>query len=324
VLAIAAALLLGWAAWAGGLQATGGIPAGLALAAALPCLRPLRPDAHLLAKAIALDAGDDARAVALRPDAPRATVLVAHGGGNDRAFGLWHLVAHLLDRQISVVLFNHAGHGREGSDRLDLGSFRARFDAVLQAARASERQPIVAVGQSLGGACVLDAVARGAALDGAVTVSAVARLDLRLSVVRELAVLFHRPAWLPLRWATPLELAPAFGAFLRDRFPVRVAPGVGYLQVFAEILRQIDLPERLRHLSRPCPILLLHGASDGIVPVAQGRALAAALGPTAHLRELPGRHHLDPLFDDQVVRLIADFVDGIAVSASAPPARPAP
>lgn len=317
---------LAWAVWHGQpAQAAVGFLAGAGLALALPALRPLHPDERLLEKAQALElvGHGDAHAVLLRPaGTSRGVVLLCHGGGNDRSFALWHLVPRLLEKGFAVVLAHLAGHGRGGSDLLSLETFRSRFDALLEATRKSVDGPTLLVGQSLGGALALDALARGTRVDGAVTVSAIVELDLGLGLLRELGMLGHAPAWNAVRHATLRELAPAAGPFGRERFPVRVAPGERYLDVFARILRELDLPRRLAQTRPGCPLLVIQGRDDGIVPVSQGRALATALAGRATYVELPGRHHLDPLFDDRVVEQVVEFVDGAASGLLRAPAPP--
>lgn len=302
---------------AGGAGASvAGAVVGFFAALLLPAVRPLDPDARLLANAAALEVPghSDAAARLLRPaSAPRATVLLCHGGGNDRAFALWHCAPRLVDRGFAVVLFHMAGHGAGGADLFDAAGFRARVDAVREAAAREVPAPLVALGQSVGGAAVLDALARGVPFDGAVTVSAITRLELGFRVLRELGMVLHRPAWNAARHSSLLRLLPLPGSGNRRRFPVRVHGGGSHLPVFASVLRELDLERRLAEAEVPCPLLLVHGADDAIVPVEQGRALARALGPSrAVYLELAGRHHLDPLFDDALVDRIGDFVDGCA------------
>ncbi|MBI5548172.1 MAG: alpha/beta hydrolase [Deltaproteobacteria bacterium] len=290
----------------------GGILLGVMLATVLPRLRPLRPDAEVLQRGqpLEIEGHADAQALLLSPQGPAcALVLVAHGGGNDRLFALWHLIPRLNERGFAVALFNHAGHGMGGTDLLDVATFRARFDAVVAAVRKTSTVPLVALGQSMGGALVLDAIARGVALDGAVTISAITRLELGMGLLRELGVALHPSGWQALRHATPLELLPAAGPFGRARFPVRVAAGRGYLSVFAQVLEALELPPRLRHAAPSLPVLVIQGAADGIVPVAQGREIAAALGPGARYLERADLHHMDPLFDERVIDAILDFID---------------
>ena len=310
LLAVLAAAAATWSAVRGGVASALGLLLGAPLALLLPSLRPLRPDQVLLRGAVPLEVPGhaDARAVLLAPEkAPRALVVFAHGLGNDRTFGLWQAVPRLVERGLAVVLFHQAGHGAGGADLASTQSLRVRFDAVLAAARSAVPGRVIAVGQSMGGAMVLDAIARGVPLDAAITVSPIARLELGARIARELGVIFHAAAWRVLRFATLFEILPATGAFHRDHFPVRVAEGRSHLEVFKEILAELDLIQRLRAAPKGALVTILHGRLDGIVPVEQGRALAQALGDRARLVELPWAHHLDPLFDDEAIQPIAEL-----------------
>jgi len=301
--------------WEEDLLALWGIPIGIALAVLLTLFHRLDPDDVLLhgARQLEIPGHADARAVLLLPEKPpRATVLFVHGAGNDRSFGVWHLAPQLLEHGFALVLFHLPGHGEGGADLLSAEALGARFDAVHAAARASVDAPLFAVGQSLGGATVLDAIARGVQLDGAVTVSAIRALDLRWRLLREAAVVLRNGAWRIFRYGAPLETIPAVGGFHRQRFPVRVLAGHKYLDEIRALLVQLDLANRLRQSKPAFPITVVHGVNDGIVPVAQGRELAAALGERARYLELSSLHHLDPLFDDRVIAQIIELIEARA------------
>ena len=50
-------------------------------------------------------------------------------------------------------------------------------------------------------------------------------------------------------------------------------------------------PIRMVGLVEPVPLLLIHGEADRTVPLADGRRLAAAAGPSAHHWTVPGADH---------------------------------
>jgi 3-oxoadipate enol-lactonase len=59
------------------------------------------------------------------------------------------------------------------------------------------------------------------------------------------------------------------------------------------------------------PVLVVHGDADRVVPIENGRALAARLA-SARLFELPGRGHLAPLEDPETFnRAVAEFVSEV-------------
>ncbi len=66
----------------------------------------------------------------------------------------------------------------------------------------------------------------------------------------------------------------------------------------------IAAAERVR-----CPALVVHGGRDPIVPVAQGRRVAEALGPGARWVEIAAAGHNDLLAEDRVWRELAAFLE---------------
>jgi pimeloyl-ACP methyl ester carboxylesterase len=70
------------------------------------------------------------------------------------------------------------------------------------------------------------------------------------------------------------------------------------------------LASRLEALAGPsAPVLLIHGERDGVVPIAQARSTASALGGRANVLFGEAGHHLDPLFDEAIVRFVIDWID---------------
>lgn len=242
------------------------------------------------------------------PGGVRGVVVLAHGGGNDRLFGLWSLARAALQRGLSVLTAHLPGHGRAGDDTFCVAATRARLDALV--AEARERSDRVAVvGQSMGGAFALDQLARGRGADLTLAVSAPSHLRPRLAVLRELTVLARRTAWSTLSYVSPWNALPAVGRFRRRRFPVRVEHGRRYTEVFQAALAELDLPRRLSSAPATGPVWLFHGTADGVVPVDQARGLHEALGHrAARLHLVPGGLHLDLLLRRDVVHRVADLL----------------
>jgi len=267
---------------------------------------------------IALAGHSDARAVLVSPAEPRGTVVLYHGGGNDRWFGFGYLTDKLVGAGFSVLTGHMAGHGAGGSDLFDVEAGRRRVDALLQAARGE----IVVLGQSMGGALALDQRARGVHAGRIVTVSAPLCLRQPTKLLLELEVVGGAAMWRAIRWGGLAGALPAYRGFRRASFPVRLAGGKHYLDAFAEALEELDLESRLcatasaaahgggpgLRATRDC--LVVHGERDGVVPVEQAHRIARALGPCAELCVVPGVHHLDPLLDRDAVSGIVRWVAG--------------
>lgn len=305
------------------------LPCGAVLALGLSGLRRLRPDDRYLDPSshgcawsttpLASPALADSGAVRIAPRGGGSgrCVLLLHGGGNDRIYGFWHLIPALVARGLEVVIANLPGHGRGGADLFSLEAARARVDGLVAAIRGGPgAAEVIVLGQSLGGALALDLAARaalasrGQRIDRVVAVSAPARIEVGGAVALELCA-FARPAvYNVLRYGTVTEVLPAAGAFLRDRFPVRLPPGERYVPAFARAIASLDLVASLGALrgERP-PVLLVHGTRDGVVPFSQAEALAGALGGGASLVAVRGATHLDPLLDDGCIEAILGWID---------------
>lgn len=330
--AFVVAALFGWLVaqpadtrWWLGLLA--GVPVGALLAVAMAALVRRSPDGRWLsaerrsrttpacdAHPLPLDGHPHAGALLLSPTDcfPEATVvIVLHGGGNDRFFGLSYLFEQLLARGHRVMTAHLPGHGREGSEPFTLESCRRRADALVALAqRRFPRARVVLLGQSLGGALALDRLARGRGCDGVIAVATPAKLQLGSRLWRELAALVRTAIYRALAYGNVAEALPAAGSFKRTAYPVRVESHPSYVQAFASAIETMDLPRRLQSVRDGVPpVLLIHGARDGVVPPTDTRRLAAALGDRAEARVFDRVTHLDPLLDGEVVAQLVDWIE---------------
>lgn len=233
-------------------------------------------------------------------------MVIVHGGGSDRFYGLWYLLAFLLDRGHRVMTANLPGHGVGGKDHFTLEAARHRLDEMISAAHSlGESSRIVLLGQSLGASLALDAVVRGAAVRAVVAISPIVQLRVRWSMLGELGALGADVAR-ALEFDTLKRVIPPMGPFGRTRFPVRIAGGGSYVDAFAGAIRTLRLLRRLRRTANMPPLLIVHGEKDGIVPVSQAECLGRAVGATPFL--VSGRHHLDLLWNGDVVRRIDRWI----------------
>ncbi|RUL82779.1 alpha/beta hydrolase [Tautonia sociabilis] len=178
-------------------------------------------------------------------------------------------------RGFDVLLFDLRGHGRSDPARLSMGrAERLDLRAVLRWAEAegfpSDR--VGWLGWSLGGSTVLLEGLDNPKIAAAVLDSPFGDLpellDEQLSAHSGLPPLFN-PAIL-----TAAHLV--YGVRTDDLVPVRLASRWG---------------DR--------PLLIIHGEEDSIVPVAHGRAIARAVGPSCELVTLPGVEHVEAYQDDR-------------------------
>ena len=173
------------------------------------------------------------------------------------------LVAWLPAAGLDVLTFDYRGFGRsEGRPTLD--GVVADTRAAFAAARARSPRPLIGLGQSLGGATMLRAIAAEHA-QGA--------RDIRLAVIDAAfdsyrGIARHAAAWTPLALVAPLA-ATALPPTERD--PIVAAASLGV------------------------PLLLLHGDADTVIPVEASERLHAAAAPPKVLLRIRGGGHLDAL-----------------------------
>lgn len=300
---------------------------GAAMAVGAACFlhrdpeRRFRPPGGKGLRAESLPIADhaDAKPLLLSPDPgppdhrERCVVVFAHGGGNDRLFGMWYLADALLAAGHTVLAGHLPGHGRGGTDRFALSEARTRIDAlVAEATRIGDGAPVAVVGQSIGAAVALDQLARGVAPGAVVAVSAPADgLGVGARLATEALALLRPPAYHALRYGNPYAILPAAGGFKRRLYPIRVRPGESYLDTFDRVVKEMELPRRLAEATDGSA-LLVHGGLDGVIPVQQVHLLADALGDRAELAVFDRATHLDPLLDREIVGRILDWLDGLA------------
>jgi alpha-beta hydrolase superfamily lysophospholipase len=299
-------------------------PLGLVLTASAACLVCRDPDAGYRDHPLEIEGQPDAGALHIPPTRDglsRPPVVLVHGGGNDRLFGLWHLVDVLTAHGHAVVTAHVAGHGRGGRDRFGLTEARRRLDAVVAAASASANDlPPVVIGQSIGAALTLDLVARARPVAGVASISAPADgLDVSSVAAVELLALLRPPIYRALRHGNTFEVLPAAGRFKRGAFPVRVGRGESYVAAFDRVVREMALPARLAASRTPARVLLVHGGRDGVIPLQQLDVLAGALADRAEVARFPRASHMDPLFDEAVIERLLRWLGDVAPAYTGPP-----
>lgn len=203
------------------------------------------------------------------PDAepgPRPVVIVCHGLGANRCnfFAYAHL-AWLLD--CHVFAFDFRGHGQSEGVTTTLGGREASdVVAATEWVRAEPQfaaSKIVLLGISMGGASALRAAADANA-DAVFSESSFAdlstMLDDRMSGLGPLRRLASASVWLAARMQLGIDLD------------------------------DVSPRQSLAALSREIPVVLVHAGDDNLIPVSQGRDLAAAR-PGLQLHVVAGAGH---------------------------------
>jgi acylglycerol lipase len=223
---------------------------------------------------------------------------------------------------ITTLAYDQRGFGRGDNPGLWAGADIMRADLTDAVAAARARYPgvpVFALGESMGGAVLLTALAseNPPKIDGAILVAPAvwSRTDMPLTYR---AALFLASRLMPGLILSNNAAKSVVRIVPSDNVPMMIALGKDPL--FQKRTRTdtlyglVDLMDEARtapdHLSGPPPILLLHGLNDQVIPPAPTKAVIAGLGARATVREYPKGYHmlLRDLDGEQVDKDVADWV----------------
>jgi alpha-beta hydrolase superfamily lysophospholipase len=229
----------------------------------------------------------------------RAVIVALHGMSDySEAFempGPWW-----ADHGITTLAYDQRGFGRAPDPGVWAGGdvMRQDLDDCVEAARAKfPGVPIYALGESMGGAVVLSALAgeRPPRVDGVILVAPAvwSRGDMPLSYRVTLWLAAHIMPSLHVSGnglhIVPSDNIPMLRKLSRD-------PLFQHDARVDQVYGLVDLMDAARaapaKLSSPPPILFLFGAKDQIIPAGPTRDVVAALGPRATVEHYPNGYHM--------------------------------
>jgi pimeloyl-ACP methyl ester carboxylesterase len=237
-------------------------------------------------------------------DAGGPVVIVTHGWGESRVTMLPRLAA-IAPVASRVLMWDCPGHG-DAPAGFTLG---AREDedllALIEALKipgdaGAPSPPLVLYGASLGGGLSIVAAADLVARPGGppAVAAVIAEAPYRIPPVPARNVLRVRA--LPYR----TNLRPAVGL-------IGLAVGRGLSWALSPTAGGFDRALHAARLPASVSLLVLHGASDPVCPVEDGRAIAAA-APNARLVELEGAGHnnlwVEPAYAERCTRAVRDLL----------------
>ncbi|NCA71435.1 MAG: alpha/beta fold hydrolase [Sphingobacteriia bacterium] len=196
--------------------------------------------------------------------AATCTLVLVHGWGGNAELML-PLAVPLRQAGFNLLLYDARNHGQSDSDTFSsLPRFAEDLGAAiawLRDAHPARCQRVAVLGHSVGAGAALFEATRNPAIDAVISIAA-----------------FADPAEVTARALHPL---PAVITPLVTRYVEWV---IGHRFATIAPLRSI---ERIN-----CPVLLVHGQADRIVPIADARRIAAAApGGRARLLEIPAAGH---------------------------------
>ncbi|PAU71979.1 alpha/beta hydrolase [Vreelandella alkaliphila] len=211
-------------------------------------------------------------------------VLLTHGWGSNRT-ALLPLVPVLLAAGWNVLAFDVRNHGNSDEDTFSsMPRFAEDIDAALAWLHSNyDRRATALIGHSVGAAATLLAASRRSDITAVVSISSFAHpADMMKRWLAEKGIPFFPLGWYVLRYVERV---------------------IGYrFDTIAPL-------HTLAHIS--CPVLLVHGDSDCVIPQTDAYKLANQ-GGNAVLRLVRGGHDLTPSMTQHSDELVAFLQASVA------------
>lgn len=217
------------------------------------------------------------------------TVVVVHGWGSNRAQML-PFARVFFEAGYNVLLFdarNHGHSGRAGHSSMPRFAQDIAYALTwLQQYQPLSAQKIALLGHSVGASAAILAASRRTDIDALISVSA-----------------FAHPEWLMTRF------------FLSKHIPAWLARGFNrYIQwVIGHRFEEIASVNALAHVR--CPVLLIHGQKDEVVPIEDARILHQRNAHLhVHLWEIADAGHSDAQLIEMYRAPLAAFLQNVGFS----------
>ncbi|HEY1836407.1 MAG TPA: alpha/beta hydrolase [Rhizomicrobium sp.] len=230
---------------------------------------------------------------------PKAIVVALHGMSDySRAFAMpapWW-----AEQGITTIAYDQRGFGGAPNAGTWAGGDAMRgdlADAVDAAHAKYPGLPVYALGESMGGAVLLSALAsaRPPRVSGAILIAPAvwSRGDMAMlyrvalwSVAHTLPGMHLSGSGLKIWASDNIEMLRMNGA--DPLFQKNANAGA----VYGLVNLMDDARNAPAHLTNPPPILFLYGGNDQVIPAKPTEAVVAALGPRAEVHRYPGGYHM--------------------------------
>ncbi|HET7321879.1 MAG TPA: alpha/beta fold hydrolase, partial [Longimicrobiaceae bacterium] len=216
---------------------------------------------------------------------------------------------------LEVFAFDVDGHGRgqrHDATRFVPGVVGSAVEAAVEESGALRRGlSLHGVGVSFGGSLLLHALPR---IPFASAALLCAPLQVQLSArtaLHEVSMPVLRTLWRERRLYGLTGLFPSFGPVRRGTYPLRLGVPVpsgafGYVEVLNRTLRGLELEAAARDTR--CPVLVVGGGRDRLVPADQAERIAELI-PRGELLLLPGETHLSAVLAPEALKAVVRMME---------------
>jgi alpha-beta hydrolase superfamily lysophospholipase len=230
---------------------------------------------------------------------PNAIIVALHGMSDySNAFAI--PAPYLAEHGISVVAYDQRSFGRAPNPGIWPGgdALRGDFHDFVDVVRARHPHiPVIALGESMGGAVVLSSLASNHRpnVDGVILVAPAvwSRQDMPL--------LYRIALWTAAHFLPSMTVSGK-GLKIWPSDNIEMLRAISRDPLFQKKTRSdavwglVNLMDSARHapekLTNPPPILIVYGAKDQIIPAKPTKAVIAALGNRAEVHEYPNGYHM--------------------------------
>jgi len=252
---------------------------------------------------------------------PKAIIVALHGMSDySNAFAI--PAPYLADHGISVVAYDQRSFGKAPDPGIWPGSdaLRTDLDDFVDVVRAEHPHiPVIALGESMGGAVVLSSLAadRKPNVDGVILVAPAVWS-------REDMPLLYRIALWTAAHLLPSMTVTGKGLKIWPSDNIDMLRAISRDPLFQKETRSdavwglVNLMDQARKTPKKIttapPILIVYGAKDQIIPAAPTKAVIAELGNKAEVHEYPNGYHmlLRDLGREAPLKDIVSWVDKLA------------
>lgn len=248
---------------------------------------------------------------------PKAIILALHGM-SDYSFAFDMPAPWWAEQGVTTYAYDQRGFGASPNPGLWAGNdlLRADLSDAIHALRTRHPDlPIFVLGESMGGAVVLSALASGPPLDadGIILVAPAvwSREDMPASYRLALWLTAHTIPWINLSGSGLKILASDNIEMLRRNGRDPLFQKTARADAIYGLVNLMDDARKApAHLEKTPPLLFLTGANDQVIPAEPTKAVIAELGTRAEVRTYPkGYHMLLRDLNGQIVwKDIADWI----------------